>query len=653
MTSDVPGVAMGVGWKPSDEYRRRSRVRRLMELHGLDTYQDFFERSVADPEWFWSMVVRDDLHLEWFRDYERVLDLADGPEWPKWFVGGRFNYVANAVDRHARGNSAEKDAIVWEGEEGSVRHLSYADLQREVNRAAGGLRSLGVQSGDRVGIFMPMVPETTIATLACSKIGAIYIPTFSGYGPEAVALRLRDAGARVLITADAFYRRGRLIGMKTTADAAVALAPCVEKVLVFERTGIEIPWTEGRDVKWADLLSKQPAEFPTEQTGVDDPFMIIYTSGTTGRPKGAFHSHAGFPVKAAQDMSHCFDVQSDDRLFWLTDLGWMMGPWAIMGTLILGGTLVLFDGAPDYPGADRMWQLVERHRITVLGISPTVIRALMPHGDEMPARHDLSSLRILGGSGEPWNPASWEWYFTHIGGGRCPIINYSGGTETSGGILGCSTLLPIRPASFAGPVPGMDADVVDEDGQSVRGRVGELIVRKPWVGMTHGFWQDRERYLDTYWSRFPGVWTHGDWSLVDDHGFWYILGRSDDTLKVAGKRVGPAEVESAAVSHPAVQEAAAVGVPHELKGESVAVFVVLRAGRTGTDELRQEIRQQIGRHLGKALLPDEVRFCSDLPKTRNAKVMRRVIKATYLGKDPGDLSALESPSTVDAIRNSY
>jgi acetyl-CoA synthetase len=644
-------VAPEILWKPSQQYLDESRVLRLMRRNGIETYEDFYTRSIEDPEWFWAAVVKEELDLEWSRPYDRVLDLTDGPAWPRWFSGGRLNYVNNAVDRHARGQNSAKTAIVWEGEEGTVRSLSYRELLSEVNRLAAGLRKIGVQKGDRVGIFLPMIPETAIATLACSRIGAIYIPCFSGYGPEAVSLRLRDAEAKLLITADGFFRRGRSIAMKETADAAVALSPSVEHVLVVRRAGMEVPWADDRDIWWQDLMANQPDDGSSLDTAADDPFMIIYTSGTTGRPKGAFHTHTGFPIKAAQDMAHCFDVHSSDTLFWLSDIGWMMGPWAIMGTLILGGTLFLFDGTPDYPHPDRIWQIVERHRITVLGIAPTVIRALMPHGDEWPRKHDLSSLRILGGSGEPWNPGPWTWYFREIGGERCPIINYSGGTETSGGILACNTILPIRPTSFSTPVPGMAADVVDEQGNSVRGRVGELVIRKPWVGMTHGFWRDRERYVDTYWSRFPGIWIHGDWALADQDGYWYILGRSDDTLKVAGKRVGPAEVESAAVSHPAVREAAAIGVPHEIKGESVTVFVILLEDRVSSEELRKEIRQSVGNQLGKALLPDQVLFVDDLPRTRNAKIMRRVIKAKHLGTDLGDLSSLENPRALDAIAN--
>jgi acetyl-CoA synthetase len=644
------GTTRDIMWRPGPEYLEQSRVLRLMRRHGIDRYDEFYARSIDDPEWFWETIVKDELELEWFRPYDQVLDLSRGPAWPQWFTGGKFNYVANAVDRHANGDRSGRTAVAWEGEEGAVRSLTYRELQHDVNRLAAGLRELGIEKGDRVGIFMPMVLETVVATLACSKIGAIYIPTFSGYGPEAVALRLRDAEAKLLITADAFYRRGRKIEMKATADAAAELAPSIEHLLVCTRVSGRMPWTEGRDVRWTDLVDRQEDTLATEQTAADDPFMIIYTSGTTGRPKGAFHVHSGFPIKAAQDMAHCFDVQRDDTLFWLTDLGWMMGPWAIMGTLMLGGTLFLYDGTPDYPEPDRIWRMVDRHRLSVLGISPTVIRALMPHGNQWPQNHDLSSLRILGGSGEPWNPDPWIWYFKHIGNSRCPIINYSGGTETSGGILGCNTILPLRPTSFSTPVPGMAADVFDERGESVRGSVGELVVRKPWVGMTHGFWKDNKRYEETYWSRFPGSWTHGDWALVYPDGFWYILGRSDDTLKVAGKRVGPAEVESAAVSHPAVQEAAAIGVPHEVKGETVTVFVILRKGHEPADDLREAIRQEVGRHLGKALLPEEVRFCTDLPRTRNAKILRRVIRAKYLGKDDlGDLSSLENPSAIEAI----
>ncbi|MDP9362724.1 MAG: AMP-binding protein, partial [Chloroflexota bacterium] len=419
--------------------------------------------------------------------------------------------------------------------------------------------------------------------------------------------------------------------------------------LVVRRTGEDVAWTEGRDSWWDEALAGQPESCPTEETDADDPYMVIYTSGTTGRPKGAVHVHAGFPIKAAHDLAYCFDLQEDDVLFWLTDLGWMMGPWAIGGGLMLGATLLLFEGTPDFPAPDRLWRLVDDHRVTTLGVAPTAIRALMAQGTDWVRRRDLSSLRVLGSTGETWNPGPWRWYFEEVGGGRCPIINYSGGTETGGGIVGCTTIQPQKPCAFTGPVPGMDADVVDDAARPVRGAVGELVVRQPWVGMTRGFWRDSPRYLETYWSRFPDVWVHGDWAEIDEDGFWFIRGRSDDTLKVAGKRVGPAEVESAATAHPAVREAAAIGVPHEVKGEEVVVFAVLRPGHEATPALGDEVRRTVAARLGAALRPAAVRFVGDLPKTRNAKIMRRVIRAAYLGQPPGDTSALENPAAVSEI----
>jgi acetyl-CoA synthetase len=638
-----------VAWRPTPEQAAASRLGRFMAAEGIASYEALLARSTAEPEWFWQAVV-DDLGLEWFAPYERVLDLTDGVPFARWFPGGRYNYVHNAVDRWAASARRDQPALIWEGEDGAVRALTFAELDAAVCRLANGLRGLGIGKGDRIGIFMPMTPETAVATLAVSKIGAIYTPIFSGYGAAAVATRLADCDARLLITADGFPRRANVVPMKETADEAVAQVPSVERVLVFPRLGRDVPWTAGRDVWWDDVLRDQPAVCPTERTAGDDPFMIIYTSGTTGRPKGALHVHHGFPLKATQDMAHCFDVGPGDRLFWLTDLGWMMGPWAIQGALTLGATFVMFEGTPDYPGPDRLWDIVERHQATHVGISPTAIRGLMRHGTGPVERHDLSRVRVLGGTGEPWNPDPWWWYFEHVGGHRCPIINYSGGTEVSGGILGCTLVQPIKPCSFSGPIPGMAADVVDDTGRSIRSEVGELVIRAPWPGMTDGFWRDRERYLETYWSRFDDVWVHGDWALVDEDGFWYILGRSDDTLKVAGKRVGPAEVESAAVAHPAVSEAAAIGVPDELKGEAIVVFAVLAPGFAAGDGLRAEVEEAVVRELGRALRPKAVLFVRDLPKTRNAKVMRRVIRAKYLGRDDlGDLTSLENPAAVEEI----
>ena len=637
-----------VAWRPDAGRLARSRALAFARANGLTTWEEIADRAAADPSWFWGAVA-DELGIVWSRQYDTVLDLSAGPAWPRWFVGGRMNYVVSAVDRHLAERAGEV-ALVWEGDDGATRSLTFGELAAEVNRLSNALRALGIGKGDRVGIFLPMLAETAIATLACSRIGAIFVPMFSGYGPDAVATRINDASARLLITADGFYRRGAVVSMKATADAALEQTTTVERVLVVRRTGADVPWTAGRDVWWHDIVPTQPDACEPEDTAADDPYMLIYTSGTTGKPKGAVHVHAGFPVKAAQDLAFCFDVHRGDRLFWLTDLGWMMGPWAIAGGLIAGAAIVLFEGTPDYPEPDRLWEVVERHEATILGISPTVVRALMGRGDDWVERHAMPSLTTLGSTGEPWNPGPWLWTFEKVGKGRCPIVNYSGGTEISGGIVASTTIHPQKPCSFNGPVPGVPADVVDDEGRSLRGEVGELAIRGPWVGMTSGFWHDRQRYEETYWTRIPGIWIHGDWAIIDDDGFWYILGRSDDTLKVAGKRIGPAEIESAAVAHPLVQEAAAIGVPHEIKGEAIVVFVILKPGAVESDALRQEIRETVARHVGKPLQPERVLFVDDLPKTRNAKIMRRVIRGRYLGReDLGDLSSLENAAAVEGI----
>jgi acetyl-CoA synthetase len=649
------GQGEPIAWHPTPEYLERSRLRRFMQRHQIAEYSELLARAASDPAWFWA-AVSDDLDLRWHRPFTSVLDTSAGWEWTRWFIDGQFNYTANALDKHmglmGEGSILARPdhiAVIWEGEEGAVRRLTYAELTRLTNQAAQALAALGVGKGDRVGIFLPMIPEVVAATLACGKLGAIFIPIFSGYGPEAVASRLRDAEATVLVTADGFFRRGKLVEMLETAREAVALSPTIQNTLVVGRAGRDVALNAPREQWWHDTVAGQTGEFATAVTEAEDPYMLIYTSGTTGKPKGAVHVHSGFPVKGAQDMAHCFDVQPDDTLFWLTDIGWMMGPWAISGTLMLGATLLIYDGTPDYPGPDRLWDLAEKHHVTVMGVSPTSIRSLMNHGSEPVIKHDLSALRVIGSTGEPWNVAPWKWCFQVVGGGRCPIINYSGGTEISGGIIGCTTITPIKPCSFSGPVPGMAADVVDDAGNPVRGMVGELVLRGPWPGMTRGFWNDRQRYLDAYWARLPGIWVHGDFAVIDDDGFWYILGRSDDTIKVAGKRLGPAEAESAAVGHPAVAEAAAIGVPHPVKGETLVLFAVLRPGFQADPALIESIRATIAETLGPALKPERIIFVTQLARTRNGKILRRLMRQSYLGLPMGDLSSLENPAALEEV----
>ncbi len=636
-----------IAWQPDEGVIAQANITAQMRRYQIPSYEAFLQRSVEDPDWFWKAFF-DDIGFHWHTPYERAVDLSEGKPFAQWFVGGRLNWTYNALERHVQAGRGEALALRWEGEEGTIRTYTYAQLLDEVNALARGLQALGVQPGDRVGLFLPFIPETAIALLAVSRIGAIALPLFSGFGPEPILSRMQDADAEWLFIADGFPRRGKVVPMKETALAALESLPQVKRVIVVERAGRDMRLDPAREVRYTDLL--QAGAFTAPAFDSETPCMMIYTSGTTGKPKAALHVHAGFPIKAAQDMYHLFDLKPSDTISWLTDIGWMMGPWLIMGGLILGATVFMYDGSPDYPAPDRVWDMVERHGITVLGITPTLIRALMRESAEYADRHPMPTLRLLGSTGEPWNPEPWLWTLAHVGKNRAPIINYSGGTEISGGILGCTVLRPLKPCSFNTVVPGIDADVLNEQGEPVRGEIGLLVVRNVNPGMTRGFWRDRERYLETYWSRFENLWYHGDLSLIDEEGFWYILGRADDTLKIAGKRVGPAEIESVLVEHPAVVEAGVIGVPDELKGQAAVAFVVLRPGTEFTESLAEALRNLVAERMGKPLMPKAVYAVPELPKTRNAKIMRRVIRAAYLGEPTGDLSALENPHSVEAIR---
>jgi acetyl-CoA synthetase len=613
-------------WRPDEATIEHANVTRLIRRAGAADYAELVRRSVEEPEWFWPLVVQD-LGLEFGQPWTRVLDESRGPEWTTWFVDATVSIAHNCVHRWA-GAKPDAVAAVGLGEDGSRREVTFAELSRDVRRLAERLASLGIREGDRVAIFLPMSPEVAIASHAVAHLGAIQVPIFSGFAAPAVAQRLQASEAKVVITQVASSRRGRPVPMLEIVEEAMRESPSVEDVVLapFE-------------------LDAFPCELPAAQVDSETPYLLAYTSGTTGKPKGVVHVQGGFLVSIAREVAYQADVHEGDVLHFATDMGWIMGPWTLVGVGALGGTLVFAEGAPDWPAPDRLWRTVEQEGVTSLGLSPTLTRALLPNG---PPTSDLSSLRTFVTTGEPWNPEPYRWLFEEVGGSRVPVINCTGGTEVGACFLTPTPAGPIKACSVGGPALGMAMDVVDDEGRSLvgTGEVGELVCRRPFPGMTRGFWRDPQKFLETYWSRLPGVWVHGDWASVDEDGFWFLHGRSDDTLNIAGKRIGPAELESAAVGHPAVREAAAVGVPHEVKGETAWIFACLLPGATATEE---EVAAYVASELGKAFKPDRVFFVDALPRTRSAKIVRRAVRAKALGADPGDLSSLENPESLDAI----
>ena len=619
---------------------------RFAQSHGIADYWTLVRRSQDDPEWFWDAVVAY-LGIEFARPYEQILDVSRGIEWATWFVGGNLNMAWNCVGRWAE-RTPNAPAAIGETEDGQATQLTYAELWRETCRLAAGLRELGVDQGDRVAVYLPMVAEAVIAVHACTLVGAVLVPIFSGLAAPAVAARIDDAGAKVVITADGTLRRGKAVQLKATVDEALADVDCVRSVVVFERLGEGGLTDPGRDVWWSELVARQSERIEPEAFDSEHPCYIGYTSGTTGRPKGAVHATAGLLVKLAEEAAFQTDVRADDRLFWVTDLGWLMGIWEIVGANALGSAVVVAEGAPT-PPPDRIWSLCHGHGVSILGVSPTLIRGLMPFGEEPVRSHDLSALRVLASTGEPWNPEPYRWLSRVVGADRLPIINISGGTEVGACFLSPTPAIPIKPCSLGGPALGMAVDVFDQNGKPLRDEVGELVCRKPWPAMTRGVWRDPERYLDAYWRRFPGVWTHGDWALVDSDGYWFLYGRSDDTLNIAGKRIGPAEIESVLVDHPAVAEAGVAGIPHSVKGEAPWCFCVLVPQAVGGADLAEELAAHVASTLGKSFAPERVVFVPALPKTRSAKIVRRALRAIATGDDPGDLSSLEEPDVLDGI----
>lgn len=641
-------------WVPSAEYVENANVTRLARKHGISSIDELRARSVTDISWYWDAVIQD-LRLPFSKPYTQVLDLSSGIEHPDWFVGGEINVTRACLERWSDDPAArDRPAVIHEAEDGNVRSLTYAELSQQVETIASGLCRLGVRKGDAVALFLPMIPEAVVCMYAVARLGAVLVPLFSGFAPAAIASRLQDAGAVVVITADGTVRRRKTVAMQPLLAQALDECPTVRNVVVVGNLGpVGDPGPRG--VSWDDLLAdseRVPAP-PPAATAAMDTLLLAYTSGTTGRPKGAVHTHAGFLVKTASEVAYSFDMSPGGVFCWITDMGWIMGPLSIVGTHANGATLLLYEGSPDVPDLNRLWDLVQRHQISMLGVSPTLMRTLRLTDGSVPP-YDLSSVHTIGSTGEPWDPESYEWMAVDVFGGRVPVINFSGGTEVGGSFLAPYPVEPIRSCSLGGPSLGMDVDVVDDAGQSVRGQIGELVCRQPWPAMTRGIWRDEDRYLESYWSTFPGMWRHGDYALVRD-GQWYIRGRSDDVMNIAGKRLAPAEVEAVLAAHPAVAESAVVGIPDPKKGETPWAFWVARPdatpdGAATEAAIAAELKSMVEAALGKPFAPGAVHRVARLPKTRSQKILRRAVRAAALGIDPGDLSGAENPQAVDEIR---
>lgn len=640
-----------VVWRPDADTVQGANLTRFMRALEVDSFESLNERANADPAWFHDALIRF-LDYRFERPYEQVLDLGDGLPFARWCVGGVTNVVLNCIDRRRGTARYDQPVLVWEGEDGAQSSWTFADLDRETSRIAWGLRQLGLGRGDVVGMYLPNLPHAAAAMLAVAKIGAVVLPMFSGFGADAIAQRLGDGQAKAVITVDGSLRRGKPVGAKAVVDEALVQCPGVRHVVVLSHLAAGHDWVEGRDHWWHELAAGAPEDFTavaTEPMPADDPLMLMFTSGTSGKPKGVVHSHCGFPVKTALDLSICMDLKGEDRFLWMSDMGWLVGPLLVFGGLLVGSTIVLAEGAPNYPQPDRLWRLIERHRVSYLGLAPTVARLSMSLSDAELAERDLSSLRVIVSTGEPWTPEAWQWTFERVGQRRVPLLNYSGGTEV-GGILTGTVIHPLKPCAFAGPVPGTGADVVDAEGASVgSGVTGELVMRTPSIGLTRGLWQDRERYLQSYWARLPNLWVHGDFASRDADGMWYVHGRSDDTLKIAGKRTGPSEIEALLMGTGLVRDAAAVGMPDPVKGTAV-VCVCVPQPDVALDAAARSLSAAVVAGLGGAFRPARVVFVSDLPRTRSSKLMRRVVRAAWLGEEVGDLSTLVNPESVEAIR---
>ena len=617
---------------------------------------DLYDAAARDPQAFWARAAGE---LDWFRKWDRVLDWQ--PPHARWFVGGKLNASVNCLDRHLGSGKRNKAALIWEGEPGDRRTLTYFELHRDVCRFANVLKSLGVQRGDRVAIYLPLIPEVAVAMLACARIGAVHSVVFGGFSAESLSDRINDAGAVLLVTADAGYRRGQLVPLKRNADEALARCPTIRHVVVARRLsggqGDEsfARMQEGRDHWWHRLMQDASADSPPEQMDAEDLLYILYTSGTTGKPKGIVHTTGGYLTQAALTTKLVFDLKDDD-VYWCTaDVGWVTGhSYVVYGPLALGATVMLYEGAPDWPDKDRFWRMVADNGVTIFYTAPTAIRAFMKWGTDHPARHDLSSLRLLGSVGEPINPEAWMWYHRHIGRERCPIVDTWWQTETGGiMITPLPGLVATKPGSATRAFPGISAKILDQQGTEITVGGGYLAITQPWPGMLRTIWGDDERYRQTYWSKWKDIYFPGDGAKLDDDGYFWLLGRVDDVLNVAGHRIGTMEVESALVDHPSVAEAAVVGKHHDLKGQAIAAFVTLKAGITAKDELKDELKQHVAKKIGALARPDDILFAGDLPKTRSGKIMRRLLRDIAEGRALGDTTTLADPAVVAKLKDEY
>lgn len=634
----------GPAWTPSPEVRQRSRLIGAAKRTGHADLDSFLQWSVEDPEGFWREAIKD-LQIDFAPTFDRVRNDSDGKPFPRWFEGGGINVATLCSHRHAAGPLADKPAVVYEGDSGQRRVLSFRELDADIRRFAGNLAALGLQRGDRVVLYVPVVPEATVAFLACAMLGIVVVPAFTGYSSDALATRIQDSGAVLMLTADATTRRGNVVPLKETVDEAIALLgqpTSLRHVVVVRHTGQGVEMAEGRDLYY-DELDAHPEPVQTLTLDPNDPLCIVYTSGTTGRPKGIVHSHAGLATKAAVDFGYGFDVQEDDVIAWISDMGWLVGPLLILGGLQLGATIVFVEGLPNHPERTRLFDVLNRNGVTLQGVAPTAIRAIKSAAPEHDFG-DLPSLRAFVSTGEAWDEPTWWWLYEHVGKERCPIVNYSGGTEVGGGLLISYPFLPMDAAAFNGALPGVDVAVFDPQGSAVTGQVGELVVRTTFPGMTHAFWQDRERYLETYWQTWEDVWQHGDLASVDDQGNWRIHGRSDDTIKVSGRRIGPAELEASLLRDPRVVEAAVIGVPDPRRGQSVTAFLVVRDEHVDRDDLTATAELNVGRSFAPT-----VHVVASLPKTKNGKVVRRAIRARHLGTPVGDTSSLDPATPLEDI----